>query len=88
MAVEQRDELDPKEFPSIEAICEFVLPSYDWAVRRLDIIVSTLTAPCSHFQTAYKASGPAQSQREMPRDSPLTEYVRIHLLQNKSVQII
>ena len=38
MAEEQRDELDPGEFPSIEVIYEFVLPSYDWAVRRLDTI--------------------------------------------------
>ncbi len=30
MSVEQRDELDPGEFPSIEVIYEFVLPSYDW----------------------------------------------------------
>ena len=38
MEEEQRDELDPDEFPSIEAIYEFVLPSYDWAVRCLDTI--------------------------------------------------
>ena len=38
MAEEQIDEFDPGEFPSIEVIYEFVLPSYDWAVRRLDTI--------------------------------------------------
>ena len=38
MAEQQRDEFDPGEFPSIEVIYEFVLPSYDWAVRRLDTI--------------------------------------------------
>ncbi len=38
MAEERRGELNPDEFPSIEHIYEFALPSYDWAARRLDTI--------------------------------------------------
>ena len=38
MVEERRDELNPDEFPSIEEIYEFALPSYDWAIRRLDTI--------------------------------------------------
>ena len=35
MAERQRDELSPDDYPSVELIYDFVLPSYDWAVRRV-----------------------------------------------------
>ena len=38
MAQRQRDELSPDDYPSVELIYDFVLPSYDWAVRRLDTL--------------------------------------------------
>lgn len=38
MVERRRDELSPGDYPSVELIYDFVLPSYDWAVRRLDTL--------------------------------------------------
>lgn len=48
MAEERRGELNPDEFPSIEFIYEFALPSYDWAARRL---VDTIERRFDHLLT-------------------------------------